>query len=58
VLRQGVGRVADHAMARLEESGLVHRQRCSGNGRQILAALTDQGYDTLRKAAAGHVEHV
>jgi DNA-binding MarR family transcriptional regulator len=47
-----------HAMARLEEGGLVHRQRCSGNGRQILATLTDQGHEALTKAAAGHVEHV
>jgi DNA-binding MarR family transcriptional regulator len=47
-----------HAMTRLEANGWVERQRCSSNGRQILATLTDQGYDVLVNAAPGLVAQV
>jgi hypothetical protein len=39
-------------------SGCRGRQRCSSNGRQILATLTDKGYEVLKEAAPGHVEQV
>ncbi len=47
-----------HAMSRLEDNDWVRRRRCSQNGRQILATLTDRGYDVLVNAAPGHAEQV
>lgn len=47
-----------HAVARLEESGWVHREDCPTDRRGQVAVLTDQGFDVLKAAAPGHVEGV
>lgn len=47
-----------HAVARLEERGLVRRERASDDGRGNRAILTVQGFDVLVGAAPGHVEAV
>jgi DNA-binding MarR family transcriptional regulator len=36
----------------------VRRCRHPDNARQVLAVLTDAGYDAVAAAAPGHVEHV
>ncbi|MGI9092821.1 MAG: MarR family winged helix-turn-helix transcriptional regulator [Mycobacteriales bacterium] len=47
-----------HAVARLEEAGWVRRERSGGDGRGLVAVLTDSGLAALRAAAPGHVEQV
>jgi DNA-binding MarR family transcriptional regulator len=47
-----------HAVARLEESGWVHRKPCPDDRRGALAQLTDEGLAYLAAAAPGHVETV
>ncbi len=47
-----------HAVARLEERGWVRREPCPSDRRGQLAVLTDEGYDALAAAAAGHVAAV
>jgi DNA-binding MarR family transcriptional regulator len=47
-----------HAVARLEESGWVVRERCAGDRRGQLARLTDAGYAVVVGAAPGHVAAV
>lgn len=47
-----------HAVAKLEAKGWVQRKRHPVNGRQIIATLTDEGFDALADAAPGHVEQV
>ncbi|HEY0698098.1 MAG TPA: MarR family transcriptional regulator [Micromonospora sp.] len=47
-----------HAVARLEESGWVHREECPSDRRGQVAVLTDDGYAALAAAAPGHVEGV
>ncbi|HSJ47172.1 MAG TPA: MarR family transcriptional regulator [Euzebyales bacterium] len=47
-----------HAVARLEDRGWVRRCRHPDNARQVVATLTDAGYDALVAAAPGHVEQV
>ena len=47
-----------HAIARLEERGLVRRQDCPTDRRGQVAVLTDDGFDALAAAAPGHVEAV
>jgi DNA-binding MarR family transcriptional regulator len=47
-----------HAVARLEERGLVRRQRASDDGRGNRAILTDQGMEVLVAAAPGHAAEV
>ena len=42
----------------LEKRGLVHRSRCPDDGRAIHAAITDEGWRTLRAAAPVHVNSV
>jgi len=50
----GVSRLVD----RLEAEGLVHRQRCSDDGRGFFAMLTDEGRRRLREARATHLTGV
>src|ERR1022692_1477745 len=47
-----------HAVARLEERGLVVRQICSTDRRGQIARLTDAGFAVLAQAAPGHVGQV
>lgn len=47
-----------HAVARLEESGLVRRRACPTDRRGALAELTPEGRARLEQAAPGHVEAV
>jgi DNA-binding MarR family transcriptional regulator len=47
-----------HAVSRLEERGWVRRQTCEGDGRGLLAVLTDEGFTALEAAAPVHVEGV
>jgi DNA-binding MarR family transcriptional regulator len=47
-----------HAIARLEEAGLVRRRECPTDKRGSFAELTDAGHATLAAAAPGHVTEV
>src|SRR3954466_7809151 len=47
-----------HAVSRLEERGWGRRQTCEGDGRGLLAVLTDDGFAALEAAAPVHVESV
>ena len=47
-----------HAVARLEERGLVHRESCPTDRRGSIAVLTDRGFAALEAAAPKHVEGV
>jgi DNA-binding MarR family transcriptional regulator len=47
-----------HAVARLEERGLVVRAICPTDRRGQIARLTDAGFATLAQAAPGHVDQV
>lgn len=47
-----------HQVARLEDDGLVRREICPSDGRGVFAVLTDQGFETLRRAAPDHLESV
>jgi DNA-binding MarR family transcriptional regulator len=47
-----------HAVARLEERGLVRREKASDDGRGNRAILTVRGYDVLTAAAPGHAAAV
>jgi DNA-binding MarR family transcriptional regulator len=47
-----------HAVAGLEGSGWVRRQRCPTDGRGTVAVLTDEGLAALAAAAPGHVRGV
>lgn len=47
-----------HAVARLEERGLVRRERASDDGRGNHAVLTDAGRDVLVSVAPGHAAAV
>jgi DNA-binding MarR family transcriptional regulator len=47
-----------HAVARLEERGLVLRQTCPTDRRGQIAELTDAGFAALVAAAPGHVDQV
>ncbi|MDQ3402364.1 MAG: MarR family transcriptional regulator [Actinomycetota bacterium] len=52
--RSGVTRLVD----RLERSGLVARERVAGDGRGVIASLTDRGFDILRTASHTHLAGV
>ena len=52
--RSGVTRLVD----RLERAGLVARQRVAGDGRGVIAELTQAGLDTLRRASTTHLAGV
>lgn len=47
-----------HAVARLQDAGLVRRRACTSDRRGQLAELTEAGMARLREAAPGHVETV
>jgi DNA-binding MarR family transcriptional regulator len=47
-----------HAVARLEQRGLVVRDPCPDDGRGVLCRLSDLGFELLVEAAPGHVEAV
>ena len=47
-----------HVVARLEEQGLVRRERDPEDGRVQIAVLTDAGFDKVVASAAGHAEAV
>ena len=47
-----------HVVARLEEQGLVRRERDPEDGRVQIAVLTDEGIKKIVAAAPGHVETV
>lgn len=49
--RSGVTRLVD----RLERDGLVTRARVREDGRGVVAALTEQGYERLRRATGTHL---
>ncbi|OZV83836.1 MarR family transcriptional regulator [Micromonospora echinospora] len=50
----GMSRIVD----RLEEQGLVRRQRCPNDRRGYHAVLTDAGFDRLRQAWPAHLASV
>ncbi len=52
--RSGVTRLVD----RLERSGLVLRERVDGDGRGVVAVLTETGLDRLRGASGTHLRGV
>lgn len=56
-LRHSRSRVT-HTVARMERSGLVRRTPCEGDGRGVLATMTDQGNALLVEAAPTHVQGV
>ncbi|GAA3840968.1 MULTISPECIES: MarR family winged helix-turn-helix transcriptional regulator [Streptomyces] len=45
-------------VARLERKGYVHRSSDPTDGRYTLAALTEEGYETVLAVAPGHVQEV
>jgi DNA-binding MarR family transcriptional regulator len=47
-----------HAITRLEERGWVRREVCESDKRGQVACLTEEGEDTLRQSAPGHVAAV
>ncbi len=47
-----------HTIARLERSGYVRRAASPEDGRGVVATLTDEGMDLLRRAAHVHVTGV
>ncbi|MDN4160441.1 MarR family transcriptional regulator [Nocardioides sp. SOB72] len=47
-----------HTVARMEKAGLVRRSSSPEDGRGIVATLTDDGMDLLRRAAPVHVRGV
>lgn len=47
-----------HAVARMEDSGWVHRSACPTDKRGSFAALTAQGAEALQQAAPGHAATV
>jgi DNA-binding MarR family transcriptional regulator len=47
-----------HTISRMEKAGLVHRSSCLSDGRGVEAALTEEGYALLVRAAPTHVAAV
>jgi DNA-binding MarR family transcriptional regulator len=47
-----------HVVAKLEENGLVRRSTCPGNGRMVLASLTEAGHTEIVATAPLHVDAV
>lgn len=43
---------------RMTSRGLVERERCEDDARGMWAVLTNEGLETIKKAAPVHVEHV
>jgi DNA-binding MarR family transcriptional regulator len=52
--KSGLTRLVD----RMENAGLVERRPCDADGRGLLAALTPDGRDTLRRAAPVHLRGI
>ncbi|MFI6576601.1 MarR family winged helix-turn-helix transcriptional regulator [Nocardiopsis sp. NPDC050513] len=57
ILRSSASRLS-HAVARLEDDGLVRRYKRPGDRRTTLVELTPEGLAALRDAAPGHVTEV
>lgn len=47
-----------HQLQRMEQRGLVARRKCADDRRGTIVALTDAGFEAVRRAAPGHVEWV
>ncbi|MFI0419125.1 MarR family transcriptional regulator [Spongiactinospora gelatinilytica] len=47
-----------YQIGQLEKAGLVRRTDCPGDDRGVLAVLTDEGMECLRRIAPAHVEVV
>ncbi|OIJ63644.1 MarR family transcriptional regulator [Streptomyces mangrovisoli] len=47
-----------HHLGRMEQRGLVAREECATDGRGAVVTLTDEGQQTIEKAAPLHVESV
>jgi DNA-binding MarR family transcriptional regulator len=47
-----------HMVARLEEQGLVRRERCASDARGSVAVLTEAGVAKIERSAPDHVETV
>jgi DNA-binding MarR family transcriptional regulator len=47
-----------HAMARLEDEGLVRRARCATDGRGVNGTLTEDGAARIHEASTGHLDYV
>lgn len=47
-----------HTVTRMERKGLVTRAPCPDDRRGVIAALTDEGFALLERAAPKHVEGV
>jgi DNA-binding MarR family transcriptional regulator len=47
-----------HAVARLEQGGLIERKGCPSDKRGSFAVLTEKGFAALADAAPGHVNAV
>lgn len=47
-----------HTIARMEKQGLVARTTCPSDRRGVWAELTPAGWETLQRAAPGHVAAV
>ncbi|MER8184796.1 MarR family transcriptional regulator [Kitasatospora sp. NPDC094015] len=47
-----------YQVTQLEKAGLVTRRSCASDVRGVFAEITDQGWETLRTAAPGHVAAV
>lgn len=47
-----------HTVARMEHAGLVLRRSSPDDGRGVVAAMTDKGFDLLVRMAPTHVEGV
>ena len=52
--KSGLSRLVD----RMQEAGLVCRESCQGDGRGVMAVLTDAGWQRLEEAAPTHVRGV
>jgi DNA-binding MarR family transcriptional regulator len=47
-----------HQVDRMARAGLVDREVCQQDGRGMFAVLTEQGWQTIERAAPDHVESV
>jgi DNA-binding MarR family transcriptional regulator len=47
-----------HHIARMEERGLLRRERCPSDARGLFVVLTDEGRSALEEAAPSHVRSV
>src|SRR5918995_5564296 len=47
-----------HQITRMEKAGLVRRENCESDKRGLFAALTEDGWATMRSVAPHHVDSV